>query len=52
MRPAYFGLRIGAPVAYRANPIVLGRKFCAECGRWRQVNDFSPAKRRGGGLCP
>ena len=51
MRPAYFGLKIGAPIAYRANPIVLGRKFCAECGRWRAVHDFSPAKRRGGGLC-
>lgn len=50
-RPAYHGLRIGAPMAYRANPIVLGRKFCAECGRWRPVHDFSPAKRRGGGLC-
>jgi transcriptional regulator with XRE-family HTH domain len=26
---------------YPANPIVCGRKFCAGCGRWRLIVDFS-----------
>ncbi|HEY2570182.1 MAG TPA: helix-turn-helix transcriptional regulator [Solirubrobacteraceae bacterium] len=47
MRPAYAGLRIGAKHAIRGNPVVLGRKFCADCGRWRLVLDFSPQKRGG-----
>jgi hypothetical protein len=47
MRAAYAGLRIGAPVAIRGNPEVLGRKFCAGCGRWRHVIDFSTQKRQG-----
>ena len=24
-----------------SNPVVLGRKFCAGCGRWRPVHDFA-----------
>jgi hypothetical protein len=28
------------------NPIVLGRKFCSGCGRWRQLCDFPPDTRR------
>jgi hypothetical protein len=35
-RPPYSGLKKGAP-----NPVVLGRKFCSACGRWRPVHDFS-----------
>lgn len=27
------------------NPIVLGRKFCARCGHWRHVCDFSRSPR-------
>lgn len=27
------------------NPIVCGRKFCAGCGRWRHICDFSSNKR-------
>jgi DNA-binding CsgD family transcriptional regulator len=30
------------------NPAVLGRKFCAGCGRWRHLCDFPPDTRRGG----
>lgn len=37
MRPAY-------PIIGR-NPVVCGRKFCAGCGRWRQIVDFSCHKR-------
>jgi hypothetical protein len=40
MRPAFSGLRSGAP-----NPIVLGRKFCPRCGRWRFVCDFGMTRR-------
>jgi hypothetical protein len=36
MRPAYSGLGPGRP-----NPVVLGRKFCPICGRWRPVGDFN-----------
>lgn len=33
------------------NPVVLGRKFCARCGRWRHACDFSPdAKNARSGL--
>ena len=37
MRPPYSKLHITGP---GHNPIVLGRKFCAGCGRWRQIGDF------------
>jgi hypothetical protein len=43
MRPPYSGV-----VKQGANPIVLGRKFCSGCGRWRQVNEF-PRMRRAAG---
>jgi hypothetical protein len=45
VRPAYAGLRARAKVAIRGNPIVLGRKYCADCGRWRLLLDFSPQVR-------
>lgn len=35
MRPPYSGFGPGKP-----NPIVVGRKFCPSCGRWRAVHDF------------
>ena len=37
MRPPYSGLKQGV-----LSPVVCGRKFCASCGRWRLVADFSP----------
>lgn len=40
MRPAYSGFGRGA----FTNPVVLGRKYCPTCGRWRQVNDFAATK--------
>jgi hypothetical protein len=39
VRPAYSGIVDRRGVA-TDNPIVLGRKFCTGCGRWRQANDF------------
>jgi hypothetical protein len=42
MSPAYSGLRSGTP-----NPVVCGRKFCAQCGRWRLVMDFNRQFLRG-----
>ena len=39
MRPPYSKLRQRGGFGER-NPVVLGRKFCVRCGRWRQVNDF------------
>jgi hypothetical protein len=36
VRPPYRGLRKGVP-----NPVVLGRKFCSRCGRWRPAHDFA-----------
>jgi hypothetical protein len=38
MRPAWCGFHAGG--TYR-NPIVCGRKFCAQCGRWRIISDFT-----------
>jgi hypothetical protein len=29
----------------RSDGVVLGRKFCCGCGRWRHVCDFSPLRR-------
>lgn len=39
MRPPYSGV-VDHRGAAGGNPVVLGRKFCSGCGRWRQVNDF------------
>lgn len=39
MRPAYRG----SAKRRDPNPIVLGRKFCPRCGRWRYVVDFGVA---------
>jgi transcriptional regulator with XRE-family HTH domain len=47
VRPPYSGLRSGA-----SSPIVLGRKFCPSCGRWRPVHDFKLAPRRANGFYP
>jgi hypothetical protein len=50
MRPPYSGV-VDQRGAAGGNPVVLGRKFCSGCGRWRQVNDFPRVRRRvGGGL--
>jgi hypothetical protein len=48
VRPAYHELRIrgGGRGRLLRNPIVLGRKFCAGCGRWRHVVDFALHKGR------
>ena len=35
MRPPYKGISSGKP-----NPVILGRKFCPGCGRWRPAHDF------------
>ena len=51
MRPAYSGLRVrgGNPTRTTPrNPIVCGRKFCAQCGRWRHVVDFQRERRNTG----
>lgn len=42
MRPAFVGLRSGIP-----NPVVLGRKFCPQCGRWRPISDYGAQVQRG-----
>ena len=52
MRPSYAGFRMGAKASLRSNPVVLGRKFCASCGRWRLALDFSPMGRKGSKLSP
>ena len=48
MRPAYHELRIrgGGRGRLLRNPIVLGRKFCAGCGRWRHIVDYALHKGR------
>lgn len=38
MRPAYSGLKRRGPTV--SPLVVLGRKFCVRCGRWRHVSDF------------
>lgn len=40
MRDAWSGIGRSQP-----NPIVCGHRFCAICGRWRHVCDFSPNDR-------
>lgn len=58
MRPPYFALRLPGPRKCDRDPdtglmlpdeppIVLGRKFCSGCGRWRHVCDFGWFKRKG-----
>ena len=50
MRPPYSGV-VDQRGAKGGNPIVLGRKFCSGCGRWRPVHDFPRMDRKvGGGL--
>lgn len=43
MRPVYSGLHAAV-----RNPLVCGRKFCAECGRWRLALDFRPDRHNTG----
>jgi hypothetical protein len=44
VRPPYCGLKHDGTATswrgYRVNPVICGRKFCADCGRWRHVVDF------------
>lgn len=44
-RPPYHGL----DGSRGSNPVVLGRKFCATCGRWRLLTDFHVSKRSASG---
>ena len=49
MRPPYSGLQ--AHAAAVDNPIVLGRRYCVGCGRWRPVHDYPRiARQQAGGL--
>lgn len=43
-RKPYWELRTRSGAGPYGNPITLGRKFCAECGRWRQAIDFAPQR--------
>ena len=45
-RPPYWELRLH-PTHSAAQEIVLGRKFCTGCGRWRLLLDFLPYRRNG-----
>ena len=48
MRPAYheLGIRGGGRGRLLRNPIVLGRKHCVGCGRWRHIVDYALHKGR------
>ena len=45
MRPPYWRLNVRG--GHRDNAVVLGRKHCAGCGRWRHAVDFGSLKRPG-----
>jgi predicted Fe-S protein YdhL (DUF1289 family) len=45
-RPPYWELRLHG-AHNPAGEVVLGRKFCTGCGRWRHVVDFDPYTRNG-----
>jgi hypothetical protein len=45
MREAYWELHVRGGTAPRS-PVVLGRKHCAGCGRWRHVCDFGVIRGR------
>lgn len=47
MRPAYWRLHLRGG----HSAVVLGRKFCAGCGHWRHVCDFSPMRGQPRGRC-